>query len=60
MTLRPSSKHVHFSALAIAAVLLSSEVAEMGRELASSNHWPQWKPGSEFKAVRDQSAAARQ
>jgi Zn-dependent M28 family amino/carboxypeptidase len=33
---------------------------ELGRELASSELWPQWKPGSEFKAVRDRSAAARQ
>ena len=28
-------------------------------ELAHSSRWPQWKPGSEFKAVRDKSAAAR-
>ncbi|EAU68746.1 aminopeptidase [Stigmatella aurantiaca DW4/3-1] len=33
---------------------------EMGRELASPGLWPEWKPGSEFKGVRDQSAAARQ
>jgi Zn-dependent M28 family amino/carboxypeptidase len=32
---------------------------EIGRELASSNRWPGWKPGSEFKALRDRSAAAR-
>ncbi|OHC96740.1 MAG: peptidase M20 [Sphingomonadales bacterium RIFCSPLOWO2_12_FULL_63_15] len=31
----------------------------IGRDLASSTRWPQWKPGSEFKAVRDKSAAAR-
>ena len=31
----------------------------IGRDLATSTRWPQWKPGSEFKAVRDQSAAAR-
>ena len=30
-----------------------------GDELARSAQWPQWKPGSEFKAIRDQSAAAR-
>lgn len=29
------------------------------RELGSSTRWPQWKTGSEFKAIRDQSAAAR-
>ncbi|GAC1411748.1 MAG: M28 family metallopeptidase [Novosphingobium sp.] len=28
-------------------------------ELAHSAKWPQWKPGSEFKAVRDKSTAAR-
>ncbi|WP_295634560.1 M20/M25/M40 family metallo-hydrolase [Novosphingobium sp.] len=28
-------------------------------ELAHSSRWPQWKPGSEFKAIRDKSAAAR-
>jgi len=33
---------------------------ELGRELASSDRWPQWKPGSEFKDVRERSAAARQ
>ncbi len=31
----------------------------LGRDLANSNRWPEWKPGSEFKAVRDESAAAR-
>ncbi|GGK57337.1 M28 family metallopeptidase [Rufibacter glacialis] len=28
---------------------------QLGRRLAFSNEWPQWKAGSEFKAVRDQS-----
>jgi Zn-dependent M28 family amino/carboxypeptidase len=32
----------------------------IGDELARSAKWPQWKPGSEFKAIRDQSAAARE
>ena len=32
---------------------------ELGRDLANSDRWPQWKEGSEFKAVRDASAAAR-
>lgn len=32
---------------------------EIGRELANSPRWPEWKPGSEFKALRDKSAAAR-
>ncbi|WP_224241422.1 M28 family metallopeptidase [Hyalangium gracile] len=32
---------------------------EIGRELASSSRWPEWKPGSEFDAVRDRSAASR-
>ena len=31
----------------------------LGRELASSRRWPEWSPGSEFKAVRDASAARR-
>lgn len=30
-----------------------------GDELARSNRWPEWKAGSEFKALRDASAAAR-
>ena len=28
-------------------------------DLANSRRWPQWKTGSEFKAIREQSAAAR-
>nr|WP_047169394.1 M28 family metallopeptidase [Sphingomonas sp. Y57] len=32
----------------------------IAEELANGNAWPQWKPGSEFKAIRDRSAAARQ
>jgi len=32
---------------------------DIGRDLATSTRWPQWKPGSEFKAVRDKSVAAR-
>ncbi|WNG20540.1 M28 family metallopeptidase [Cystobacter fuscus] len=32
---------------------------DIGRELATSNRWPQWKPGSEFKSVRDRSASTR-
>jgi len=31
----------------------------IGRDLANSTRWPDWKPGSEFKAARDASAAAR-
>ncbi len=27
-------------------------MARIGEELANSDRWPQWKPGSEFKAVR--------
>jgi len=29
-------------------------------DLGSSSRWPEWKAGSEFKAIRDKSAAARQ
>ena len=32
---------------------------EMGRELAGGRAWPNWKDGSEFKPVRDASAAKR-
>ena len=31
----------------------------VGRSLANSTRWPEWKAGSEFKAARDQSAAKR-
>lgn len=31
----------------------------IGDELARSAKWPEWKAGSEFKAIRDRSAAAR-
>ena len=31
----------------------------IGARLANSRHWPQWRAGSEFRAVRDQSRAAR-
>jgi Zn-dependent M28 family amino/carboxypeptidase len=32
----------------------------VGRSLADSTRWPEWKAGSEFKAARDASAARRQ
>jgi len=32
---------------------------QIGDELARSAKWPEWKPGSEFKVLRDQSAASR-
>jgi Zn-dependent M28 family amino/carboxypeptidase len=31
----------------------------LGRRLAESRDWPQWKDGSEFKAIREASAAQR-
>jgi Zn-dependent M28 family amino/carboxypeptidase len=31
----------------------------VGESLANSTRWPEWKAGSEFKALRDQSAARR-
>jgi Zn-dependent M28 family amino/carboxypeptidase len=34
-------------------------VFEMARDLANSREWPQWNPGSEFKAMRDASTAER-
>ena len=32
---------------------------DMGAELANSDDWPEWKDGSEFKAVREESASVR-
>lgn len=32
---------------------------EIGRDLANSRVWPQWQAGSEFKALRDKTAAQR-
>ena len=32
---------------------------DLGEELANSRTWPEWKPGSEFKAARDATAAQR-
>jgi hypothetical protein len=32
---------------------------DMGMDLANSRAWPGWKPGSEFKAVREKSRDAR-
>jgi len=34
-------------------------IYNVGRSLADSTRWPEWKTGSEFKAVRDQSAPRR-
>jgi Zn-dependent M28 family amino/carboxypeptidase len=34
-------------------------VYEMASDLANSRAWPQWNPGTEFKSVRDLSAAQR-
>ncbi len=33
-------------------------VGLIGAELANSARWPQWKPGSEFKAIRDKAMPA--
>jgi Zn-dependent M28 family amino/carboxypeptidase len=35
-------------------------VGTIGAELANSNRWPQWKPGSEFKAIRDKAGVPKQ
>jgi len=32
---------------------------DIGRDLANSSRWPEWKAGSEFNAIREKSAAAR-
>jgi Zn-dependent M28 family amino/carboxypeptidase len=34
-------------------------VYEVGRRLAYDHEWPQWKPGSEFKSIRDSTARNR-
>ncbi|HWB94320.1 MAG TPA: M28 family metallopeptidase [Puia sp.] len=34
-------------------------VYTIGKKLAFSHEWPEWKPGSEFKALRDRTAADR-
>jgi Zn-dependent M28 family amino/carboxypeptidase len=34
-------------------------IYDIGRDLASSTRWPQWKDGSEFKAEREKSADVR-
>ena len=34
-------------------------IYDVGRSLADSTRWPEWKAGSEFKAIRDQSAQQR-
>lgn len=41
------------------AVMDMELVRSMASELANSNRWPEWKPGSEFKDVRDKSADKR-
>jgi hypothetical protein len=32
---------------------------DLGRKLATSREWPEWKAGAEFKAARDRTAAQR-
>ncbi|HEX3366464.1 M28 family metallopeptidase [Phenylobacterium sp.] len=32
---------------------------DLGTQLANSREWPEWKPGSEFKAARDKTATLR-
>ena len=34
-------------------------IYSIGKKLAFSHEWPEWKPGSEFRALRDKSAADR-
>jgi hypothetical protein len=31
----------------------------VGRELADSDAWPNWRPTAEFRAIRDQSRAGK-
>ncbi|MBI5942393.1 MAG: M28 family peptidase [Caulobacterales bacterium] len=42
---------------------MSTDIAllySLGFDLATSTRWPEWQAGSEFKAIRDASASARQ
>jgi hypothetical protein len=34
-------------------------IYDVGRSLANSGKWPEWKAGSEFKALRDKSGSKR-
>jgi Zn-dependent M28 family amino/carboxypeptidase len=34
-------------------------IYDVGRSLANSRKWPEWKAGSEFKALRDESSSQR-
>ena len=36
-----------------------SVMYDIGSDLAHSDRWPTWKDGSEFKKIRDKSAATR-
>jgi Zn-dependent M28 family amino/carboxypeptidase len=46
---------IDFSGMAVDLGLIYT----LGRDLADSDQWPGWKPGSEFKALRDASATER-
>lgn len=49
------SKNLDFSGEAEDVTLLYN----VGKSLVNSARWPEWKDGSEFKALRDRSAASR-
>jgi Zn-dependent M28 family amino/carboxypeptidase len=49
------SETLDFSGEALDVTLIYN----VGRSLADSARWPEWKTGSEFKAIRDQSAQKR-
>ena len=55
---RPSDEYSADMNLEGAAADLSL-LFNVGKQLAFSQTWPQWKQGSEFKALRDKSAAMR-
>ena len=40
-------------------VLYTGVTNDLGRRLANSRVWPEWKPGAEFKAERDKTKAQR-
>lgn len=41
------------------AALDGAMLYDLGRKLANARAWPEWKPGAEFKAKRDKTAAMR-
>ena len=52
-------RHCRRKKLARLRVLRRQLLYAVGRELSDANAWPNWSQDSEFRAVRDRSAARR-